>query len=200
MRRRSDHLPDPGARSADYFLGVYTSTVPLDNFGGGIDPVQQPMAATSRAEVRVVPGYGETVYGQRINQVVPNSPAFHAGLEPGDIIVDANGVPTESKQDLVAAIQGSQGYLEMKVLDGRSGQLVWVAAETDPQDSNPVFSTTVQQDNNRLTQGTRQQTSTRNGSNNRRVNLNGLNQELNNQIRSAIDGLGGRRPPVRRNR
>ena len=71
---------------------------------------------------------GQTVYGQRINTVVPHSPAYHAGLEPGDIIADANGRAMDSPHALRMAIQQSQGYLEMKVLDSRTGRLTWVVA------------------------------------------------------------------------
>jgi membrane-associated protease RseP (regulator of RpoE activity) len=86
-----------------------------------------------------VPGYGEQVYGQRINNIVPNSPAFHAGLEPGDILVNANGIALDSDEILRAAIAESEGYMEIQVLDSRSGAMVWVVAETDPQNPVPAF-------------------------------------------------------------
>ena len=104
--------PSPSPVYSDYFLGVYTSTVPVDSN----TTVPQPVAASGGNQVYVVPGYGEPVYGQRINRVVPNSPAYHAGLEPGDIILDANGYAMDSRADLIAAIQQSQGYLQIKVL------------------------------------------------------------------------------------
>ena len=106
------------------------------------------MAASGGYQTRVAPGYGSTVYGQRINQIVPNSPAFHAGLEPGDIILDANGTPMDSREDLIAAIQNSQGYLEMKVVDRNTGGIQWVVAQTDPQNTNPVYSTQTNRNRN----------------------------------------------------
>ena len=185
----SEPVPESlsGTRSSSFglLLGVYTSTVPVDIYGGG----QQPATGPSDVGVRVVPGYGDTVYGQRINQVVPNSPAFHAGLEPGDVIVDANGVPMDSKQDLVAAIQASQGYLEMKVVDARSGQLVWVVAETDPQQSNPVLATRNQQNNNAPVLRTQQQPSRRNRRNNGGGNLTRPTGQS-----SSLDRRDARRP------
>ena len=188
--------PTPQPVPSGHFLGVYTSTVPVDLGNTG----SQPMARSNRIETRVVPGYGESVYGQRINQIVPNSPAFHAGLEPGDIILDANGYPMDSKQDLSAAIQASQGYLEMKVLDGRSGQLMWVVAQTDSQNPTPVLTNNGPQNTNRPVYRTQQRTS----NNAPRTNGNGGNvrnsNQLSQQVGSAIDLLGGRRPPVRRNR
>ncbi len=121
-------LPGPYPQPSTYFLGVYTSTVPVDQGGSLPDGPQ----------LQVVPGYGQQVYGQRVNQIVPNSPAFHAGLEEGDIILHANGYPMDSRQQLQAAIDTSEGYLEMQVRDARSGQIVWVVAETDPQNSVPM--------------------------------------------------------------
>ncbi len=188
--------PYPMPQPTGYFLGVYTSTVPVDIYGGSGE--EQPVAASSDNRAFVVPGYGDAVYGQRINKIVPNSPAFHAGLEPGDIIVDANGLPMDSKEDLVAAVQASAGYLEMKVLDGRSGNLVWVVAETDPQDPNPVFTTTRQPSGSQP--AFRTQVQSPNQPRRKTNNGGNLNRQLNDQIRSAIETFGGRRPPVRRNR
>jgi hypothetical protein len=44
----------------------------------------------------------------------------------------------ESEEILRAAIAQSEGYMELQVLDSRSGQLVWVVAETDAQNSVPM--------------------------------------------------------------
>jgi membrane-associated protease RseP (regulator of RpoE activity) len=123
-------VPSPQPAPSAYFLGVYTSTVAISLPGAG--PVD------GGPQAYVVPGYGEQVYGQRVNQIVPNSPAFHAGLEPGDILVNANGTAMESEDILRAAIAQSEGYMELQVLDSRSGQLVWVVAETDAQNSVPM--------------------------------------------------------------
>lgn len=133
-------IQPPPVVSDGYFLGVTVSTVEVDVVGGGIDigePDSGPVAF-------VAPGYGEAVYGQRINTIVPNSPAFHAGLEPGDILIDGNGFPMDSLADLQHAINTSEGILEMKVLDNRSGNLMWVVAETDPTNTSPVFAAQVQ--------------------------------------------------------
>jgi hypothetical protein len=50
----------------------------------------------------------------------------------------------DSLADLQHAINTSEGILEMKVLDNRSGNLMWVVAETDPTNTSPVFAAQVQ--------------------------------------------------------
>ncbi len=180
--------PTPSPSFGSYFLGVYTSTVPVEN-QGGIGPV----AASGGYQTRVAPGYGSTVYGQRINQIVPNSPAFHAGLEPGDIILDANGTPMDSREDLIAAIQNSQGYLEMKVVDRNTGGIQWVVAQTDPQNTNPVYSTQTNRNRNGFQGGNSE------ASRNNRTSNPGFNPSQSPQNQGPVT-LGGRRPPVRRTR
>jgi membrane-associated protease RseP (regulator of RpoE activity) len=166
-----------------YFLGVTTTTVPV---GQGVG--QQPVYSTQGgSQTRVAPGYGQPVDGQLVTRVIPNSPAFHAGLEVGDILLDANGYPLDSREDLIAAIQNSQGYLEIKVIDGRTNQLAWVVARTGATDPTPVF-------------GTRNQDS-----------VNGPHQDrlrpaLRTGLRDSIQTFnaplnletGGRRPPIAR--
>jgi membrane-associated protease RseP (regulator of RpoE activity) len=161
-----------------------------------------------------VPGYGEQVYGQRINRIVPNSPAFHAGLEAGDVIINANGYAMDSRQQLQAAINTSQGYLEMQVLDSRSHQLVWVVAQTDSQGGGPLAAARPQSFS-----GRNAQVPSRTGGmrSNGRQNPNPSFYRSNGrsggsthhgsvrsvgtmQTRSALStqGVGGRRPPVGR--
>ncbi|MCA9167910.1 MAG: PDZ domain-containing protein [Planctomycetales bacterium] len=186
--------PNP-APAPSYFLGVYTSTVPVE-MGG-----QQQPASKGGVQAFVVPGYGQTVYGQRINQIVPNSPAYHAGLEPGDILVDANGYALDSREDLVYAINASQGHLEMKVIDSRTGQLNWVVAQTDAQNSNPVFTNYSNQSNRPTRQTSRPNNTNKNNSSNKGRANNGANlaNQLFKQVDSAVQqGVGGRRPPVSR--
>jgi S1-C subfamily serine protease len=169
--------PQPQPVPASYFLGVYTSTVPVGQGG----------AVSSGPQVRVVPGYEQQVYGQRVNSIVPNSPAFHAGLEPGDIIVNANGYSMDSDQHLRAAIADSQGYLEMQVLDSRSGQIVLVVAEPESQTPAAMAVNPAQGGAGSATQPASQP----------QVLQSSGQQSLGMQTLS-VQGAGGRRPPVRR--
>jgi membrane-associated protease RseP (regulator of RpoE activity) len=113
--------PQPLPQPVGYQLGVTARTVPVE----GGQPVE---AFRQEVGVRVAPGYGQTVYGQMVLSVVPDSPAYHAGLEPGDIIVDANGIPMDNGQNLQSAIRNSNGRVEMKVLDVRTNNITWVVA------------------------------------------------------------------------
>ncbi|TWT82201.1 hypothetical protein CA13_36620 [Planctomycetes bacterium CA13] len=106
----------PTQPTSSYFLGVYTSTVVLPNSGVG------PVAAI---ETRVIPYPGpgpQQQYGQRVNSVVPGSPAQQIGLEPGDILVTANSIPLTCQGELLRAINRSGGQLQMTVVNVRTGQ------------------------------------------------------------------------------
>jgi membrane-associated protease RseP (regulator of RpoE activity) len=181
-------LPAPAPAPASYFLGVYTSTVAVSLPGGG---------AADGPQAYVVPGYGEQVYGQRINNIVPNSPAFHAGLEPGDILVNANGIALDSDEILRGAIAESEGYMELQVLDSRSGALVWVVAETDPQSSVPMVASSGNLNAARKafkTKSSQRTVSTKAGATSRLIQ--GSAKTLPRQVQQTNGG--DRRPPVRR--
>ncbi len=169
--------PAPQPYPSSYFLGVYTTTVAVDRGG----------AVPSGPQVRVVPGYGEQVYGQRIDRIVANSPAFHAGLEPGDTIINANGYAMDNREQLQAAIDNSRGYLEMQVLDGRTSQIVWVVAETQAQGGGPLVTRTQTGFNgsSRMAQPS--------GSTSSFTRSSAATNSM-----SAPQGTGGRRAPVRR--
>ena len=182
-------LPSPQPAPSSYFLGVYTSTVAVSMPGGG--------ATDGGPQAYVVPGYGEQAYGQRINNIVPNSPAFHAGLEPGDILINANGIALDSDEILRAAIAQSEGYMEMQVLDSRSGQLLWVVAETDSQNSVPAFASSSNLNTARTafkTKGNQRAPSAKAGTPGR-----SMQKRITPTPRQLSQpGNGNRRPPVRR--
>ncbi|MDG3006875.1 PDZ domain-containing protein [Paludisphaera mucosa] len=83
------------AAAAPYVLGVLTVPVPLQ-------------AAD-----------GTTRYGLYVATVNPGGPAQRAGLEAGDILLTANGRPTQSHADLAGAIAGSQGRLRLTLRNVR---------------------------------------------------------------------------------
>ncbi|TWU24801.1 PDZ domain-containing protein [Novipirellula artificiosorum] len=113
-------IAPPGQPAAVYFLGVYTSTVMLPGSGGG-----GPLGPVAMVQPRImpVPGPGpQPQYGQRIDSVVPGSPAAAVGLERGDILVTANHVPLTCKGELSRAINSSGGQLHLTVINVRTGQ------------------------------------------------------------------------------
>jgi serine protease Do len=65
----------------------------------------------------------------RVTDVQEGSPAAKAGIEKGDVIVQANGAPTGELQQLNAAIQSSGPVLTLTVRDSRTGKDVPVQVE-----------------------------------------------------------------------
>jgi serine protease Do len=63
-------------------------------------------------------------HGALVGDIDPNGPAAHAGLQPGDVIVEANGKPVENQRELRLMISnmapGSQ--MNMKVMRGNQTQ------------------------------------------------------------------------------
>jgi serine protease Do len=67
----------------------------------------------------------------RVTEVQDGSPAAKAGIEPGDVIIAANDVPTESMEQLTAAVQKSGPVLTLKVFDPRTRREVAVPVHFD---------------------------------------------------------------------
>ncbi len=69
----------------------------------------------------------ERVYGVWVTQVVPDSPAYDAGIEPDDVILSWNGQETRDPAELSAAVVrtriGSEATVEL-VREGRRLELV----------------------------------------------------------------------------
>jgi len=73
-----------------------------------------------------------------IDQVVPGTPAAHAGLEGGDSVVSANGRGVTSWAQLVDIIEGSPGRaLTLAVARGGTTKTVTVTPDSVPQ-PNPI--------------------------------------------------------------
>jgi S1-C subfamily serine protease len=92
-------------------------------------PQQRPDASPATTPRRTLGVKTETVRSQlrkalRVTEVEPGSVAEMAGIEKGDVIVEANGVATEDVQQLEAAVQQSGATLTLKVSDSRTGRIV----------------------------------------------------------------------------
>jgi hypothetical protein len=100
-------LPPP--YQARYFLGVATDSVPVNpDF---VRHWREPNLGDGRW----------TITALSILHVAPNSAAQRAGLQPGDILLYANGIRLYSPRDLVAAIQASGGVLYVRKLSPGHG-------------------------------------------------------------------------------
>ncbi len=67
----------------------------------------------------------------RVTEVQEGSPAGKAGIEAGDVIIAADDVPTESVEQLNAAVQKSGPVLTLKVFDPRTRREVAVPVHFD---------------------------------------------------------------------
>ena len=121
---------------------VFTSTAgtAANNVGFSISvgealPVIDELRAISNGAERIegylgvgLQGRDDGGRGAVITEVAPDSPAFDAGLEAGDIVVSAGGTPVDGQAALVAAIrdQSPGDTIEIQVL--RNGDRLTLSA------------------------------------------------------------------------
>ena len=74
----------------------------------------------------------------RVTEVQEGSPAAKAGIEPGDVILAADNVPTDSAEQLNAAVQKSGPVLTLKVFDPRTRREVAVQVHLDAVAAAPA--------------------------------------------------------------
>jgi S1-C subfamily serine protease len=70
--------------------------------------------------------------GLQITQIDSGDAAQRAGLEAGDVILEAGGEPTRSQEDLLRAIARSGGSLKVTIRDVRTGRLTTVEIALNP--------------------------------------------------------------------
>ena len=58
----------------------------------------------------------------KVTEIEPGSPAARAGIEPGDIIVEANGTPTLHPKTLDEVVRKSPSKLKLTVIDPRNNK------------------------------------------------------------------------------
>jgi hypothetical protein len=68
----------------------------------------------------------------KVNEVMPGSPAQAAGIEAGDVILDANGAATTTPEQLAAAVRKSGNVLKLNVRNVRTGESVPVNVNLGP--------------------------------------------------------------------
>lgn len=112
------YVPPPPPRG----LGVYTTVVNVNPYG-----IPNP------ADPQGLP-----VYGLRVESLVPNGPAQRAGVEPGDVILLANGARVRSIADLRLYTSRWSGPLPLGIVDVRTGNLVTVYPHLGPSGYPPV--------------------------------------------------------------
>lgn len=103
-----------GAENANQFTNVVNGA--LQEFGFSHCVLYSPVAAQARTNRKMV-GLGVRIQpeetGIRIVMVFPDSPAQEAGIEPGDLIFEADGKPVRQAGDL-GGEEGSQVTVKFK--------------------------------------------------------------------------------------
>jgi serine protease Do len=112
-------------------LGTLTPETPQQTPGGGsgsggqtgpLGVTVEPMTPQLAAQL----GLSRTTQGVAIESVDPNGPAAQAGLQPGDVIQQANQHPVHSAADLQNALKASGNRPALLLVDHK-GQRVYVA-------------------------------------------------------------------------
>ncbi len=76
--------------------------------------------------------------GMKVIRVEPGSPAQKSGIEIGDVVVAANGVPVTGVEVLSAVLKKSGSSLTLTVRDTRTGRDVPVAVNVGGSEATPI--------------------------------------------------------------
>jgi S1-C subfamily serine protease len=105
-------FPDPGFGPLPYTLGVATQLTAVSN-PNQVYAAPVPGQPAPRLTLR-------PLYGLRVTQVVPGGAAQRSGIELGDTIMSANGIPMSDSNALRRVIASSGGALNLIVRDVRN--------------------------------------------------------------------------------
>ena len=75
-------------------------------------------------------GLARGIQGLLVQEVDPNAPGAKAGIQPGDVIVEANRQSVRTAADLQAALSRNSGRPSVLLLN-RRGQTAYVTVRTD---------------------------------------------------------------------
>jgi S1-C subfamily serine protease len=105
--------------------------------GGEAPPAPAPAGRRSLGVSAETVTVGQRT-AMKVTRVSPDSPAAKAGLEPGDVIVAANGAAITGPEQLAAALRKSGPTLTLTVRDTRTGRETPVSVELGgPQPAAP---------------------------------------------------------------
>jgi hypothetical protein len=95
-----------------------------NDIGGGTSSSASEPATGAVLGVSAEPVSIGRVKALKVTLVIPDSPAAKAGLEPGDVIVKADGRPVNSGPGLAEAYRNASGVFTLTVRNVRNGQEV----------------------------------------------------------------------------
>ena len=80
-------------------------------------------APPRRLGIMVLPANFGDRPGLRVTAVTPGSPAGRGGLEPGDMILEADGAATRTLTDLTSQVARAVGKLRLLIRNVRNGRI-----------------------------------------------------------------------------
>jgi S1-C subfamily serine protease len=100
--------------SVDVVIGGPTNPTPLPADVSTASPSTGGLGAVTELS------FYDTEVALKVTEVEPGSPAARAGLQPGFLIVEANGKPVLHPNELNAAVRNSAGPLRLTIVDPRT--------------------------------------------------------------------------------
>ena len=104
--------------------------------GHGIQAAARPDAPGVYVDGKKIAALGLRVQEQdgqlKITQVIDLSPAFHALLEPNDVVLAINGAPVRTEREFSAAVDRSPRTMTLTVRDNRTNRVTTVQAHLNP--------------------------------------------------------------------
>lgn len=86
----------------------------------------------------VIMAYGEPQIANQVGRVIENSPAAHAGLKSGDLIVSVDGQPITKYEELIDKVsEKPDSKVQLKV--DRSGKAIEISVNTKSQDGFSAY-------------------------------------------------------------
>jgi membrane-associated protease RseP (regulator of RpoE activity) len=117
--------------AAIVFVAVFASSTVFAQENVVIEELNTPPPAvrpkfilglTNLTNVRATIGR-KRYYGVRIGGVVPRSAAYRNRLEKNDVIIEIDGEKTKTWVDVTTAINGSNGTINLKVINCRNSRI-----------------------------------------------------------------------------
>jgi S1-C subfamily serine protease len=102
-------------------------------------PTPAPPARTLGVKLEQV-RLGLRTTAVRVTEVQEGSPAAKAGIEPGDVLLSADGTPAETPDQFIAVVQKSGPVLNLKVFDPRTRREVPVQVHFEAVAAAPTGS------------------------------------------------------------